>query len=188
MKIDPVNSFRARSRLPSPKRRLMRFAFAIRDRLLALRIWYFRRFYRMDISPGCKISLKANLDRTNPTGVHIDDGTYVAFGVVVLAHDMSRVLSTDTYIGKNCFIGAHAIIMPGVRIGDQCIVGSGSVVTRDVPSGSIVGGNPAQILKSGIETVRWGILIEHYGAAYEEGAAIRAAGGTRGGVDRPAAT
>jgi acetyltransferase-like isoleucine patch superfamily enzyme len=112
----------------------------------------------MDIHPTVKISLRANLDLTNPSGVHIDEGTYIAFHSVVLTHDMSRLLMVDTYIGKNCFIGAYSIIMPGVRVGDECIVGSGSVVTVDVPSHTIVAGNPAKIIRSGIRTGKWGIL------------------------------
>ncbi len=167
--------FRARSRLPNAKRPIVKVVLALRNWLLGVRIGYLRRFHRMDVHPGCRISLKAHLDVTNPTGVHIDDGTYVAFGAVVLTHDMSRALTTDTYIGRNCFIGAHSIIMPGVRIGDHCIVAAGAVVTQDVPPNSMVGGNPARILRTGIETVRWGILKEHFEAAYVEGAPIRAA-------------
>jgi acetyltransferase-like isoleucine patch superfamily enzyme len=71
-------------------------------------------------------------------------------------------------IGTNCFIGGNAIIMPGVNVGNSCIVGSGSVVTKDVPDNSIVGGNPARIIKSGIETVKWGILKEEYERALRE--------------------
>ncbi len=136
--------FRDKARLPKPKRGIVRMVLALRTRLLALRISFLRRFHGMDLHPGCRISLKANLDTTNPSGVHIDDGTYVAFGAVVLAHDMSRVLTTDTYIGKNCFIGAHAIILPGVRIGDQCVVAAGTVVTQDIPPNCIVAGNPGK--------------------------------------------
>lgn len=168
-------AFRGRSRLPMPKGALVRSVMRLRNWLLGLRIAYLRRVHCMDVHPGCRISLKAHLDVTNPTGVHIDDGTYVAFGVVILAHDMSRALSTDTYIGKNCFIGARAIILPGVRIGDHCIVAAGAVVTQDVPARSIIGGNPARILRSDIDTARWGILKEHFDAAYIEGAPIRAA-------------
>jgi len=116
----------------------------------------------MDLHPDVQVSLKAHLDVTNPQGVHIGQGTYVALYAIVLAHDMPRVLRTDTYIGRNCFIGARSIIMPGVRIGDQCIVGSGSVVTNDVPSHSIVAGNPAKVIRSGIRTVKWGILESAY--------------------------
>jgi acetyltransferase-like isoleucine patch superfamily enzyme len=169
-------AFRSRARLPKRQRALVRAAFGLRNRLLSLRLWLLRHYYGMDVHPRCRISLKANLDRTNPSGVHIDDGTYVAFGAVILAHDMSRVLTTDTYIGKNCFIGAHSIIMPGIRIGDHCIVGSGSVVTQDVPANSIVGGNPAKVLRSGIVTRRWGIIEEHFQAGYVEGAPLRSVG------------
>jgi serine acetyltransferase len=146
---------------PHPRifgRALLGSAFLIREGLIKLRLWFLRKIVKMDIHPTVKISLRANLDLTNPTGVHIDEGTYIAFHAVVLAHDMSRLLMTDTYIGKNCFIGAHAIVMPGVRVGDGCVVGSGSVVTFDVPSHSVVAGNPAKIQRSGIRTLKWGIL------------------------------
>jgi acetyltransferase-like isoleucine patch superfamily enzyme len=134
----------------------------IREVLIGLRLWFLRKIMKMDIHPTVKISLKANLDLTNPSGVHIGEGTYIAFNAVVLAHDMSRLLMTDTYIGQNCFIGAYSIVLPGVRVGDECIVGSGSVVTVDVPSHSIVAGNPARIIRAGIRTRKWGILEDAY--------------------------
>lgn len=173
---DHAQANRGRARLPQRKRVLVRYLVGLRNRLLGLRLWVLRRYLGMDLSPGCRISLKANLDKTNPRGVHVADGTYVAFGAVILAHDMSRAMHCDTYIGANCFVGAHAIVMPGVRIGDECIVGSGSVVTRDVPSNSIVAGNPAEIVRSGIQTERWGILAEHARAAFEEGETLRRSG------------
>ncbi len=129
---------------------------------MELRVWRLRNLLGMDIGRDTKISLRADLDSTNPRGVHIGDGTLIAFHAVVFAHDLSRHFHTHTYIGRNCFIGAHAIIMPGVTVGDQSIVGAGSVVTKDVPAGSMVGGNPARILRSGIRTVKYGILLEAY--------------------------
>lgn len=160
-------SFRSRARLSDRKSVARRAALRVRDMLLRLRLRYLCDWLGMDLSRDCRISLKANLDRTNPRGVHVAEGTYIAFGAVILAHDMSRATTTDTYVGRCCFIGAHAIIMPGVRIGDQCIVGSGSVVTRDVPPNTIVGGNPARVLRTDIRTRRWGVLEEHYEAASE---------------------
>ncbi len=112
----------------------------------------------MNIHPSVRMSLKVKLDKTNPQGIYIDEGSYVAFGAVILTHDMCRELHKDVYIGKNCFIGANAIILPGVRVGDHCVVAAGSVVTRDVPSHSIVAGNPAKIIKSDINTGSFGIL------------------------------
>jgi acetyltransferase-like isoleucine patch superfamily enzyme len=149
----------------TPSRRFglaRRLALWVREQLMRLRLYYFREIMKMDIHPDVRISLKANLDQTNPRGIHIGEGTYVAFSTIILAHDMSRVRHTDTYIGRNCFIGAGAIIMPGVRVGDECIVGSGAVVTKDVPSHSIVAGNPAAVVRAGIRTVKWGILENAY--------------------------
>ena len=62
-------------------------------------------------------------------------------------------------IGSDVFIGAGATILPGVRIGDRCVVAAGSVVTRSVPDGSVVGGNPAKLMGTfddlGAKVARW---------------------------------
>jgi len=57
----------------------------------------------------------------------------------------------DTYIGDFCVIGIGAIIMAGVKIGNEVVVGAGSVVTKDIPSNVIVAGNPAKIIKENIK-------------------------------------
>lgn len=114
----------------------------------------------MNIHKSVRISLKAKLDKTNPKGIYIDEGSYIAFGAVILTHDMCRKLHTNVKIGKNCFIGANSIVMPGVSIGDSCIVAAGAVVTKNVPSNSIVAGNPAKVIRSGIKTSALGILSD----------------------------
>lgn len=53
------------------------------------------------------------------------------------------------HIGRNCWIGAGAVIMPGVSIGDNTVIGAGSVVTRDIPSNVVAAGNPCRV-KRGI--------------------------------------
>jgi len=50
-------------------------------------------------------------------------------------------------IGSDCWIGGGAIILPGVKIGDKTVIGAGSVVTRDVPSGVVAAGNPCRVLR-----------------------------------------
>ena len=55
--------------------------------------------------------------------------------------------AAHTTIGDGCFIGTNACIMPGVSIGDHCVIGAGCVVTRDVPSYHIAAGNPARLIK-----------------------------------------
>lgn len=135
----------------------------LRDNLLWLRTWYFRTLYGMQIAPDVRISFKARLDKTNPRCLVIGEKTYVAFDAIILAHDYATrrhggEFEEVTQIGKCCFIGCGAIILPGVKVGDHVIVGAGSVVTKDVPSNSIVGGNPAKVLRSGIQTIAYGRL------------------------------
>lgn len=118
------------------------------------------KLYGMDISSKARISYGARLDKTYPEGIHIDEESYVASGAIIFSHDFSRNLKTDTYIGKRCFIGANAIIMPGITVGDEVVVGSGAIVTKDLPSNTIVAGNPAKVLKEGIHTKRFGQLVD----------------------------
>jgi acetyltransferase-like isoleucine patch superfamily enzyme len=155
-------------RAPNDKSIFKRFVLSLRKITIHLRTGYLR-YLGMDIHPDTQISLKAHLDSTNPRGIHIGQGTLIAFGAVVLSHDLSRVLHTDTYVGRNCFIGAHSIILPGIHVGDNCIVAIGSVVTKDVEPNSIVAGNPARVIRTGIRTLKWGVLEE----AYREATALQ---------------
>jgi acetyltransferase-like isoleucine patch superfamily enzyme len=141
-----------RGLLATVRTKLRPFACEMRRQVL-------NRFWGMDIGEDCMISFSATLDRTNPRGVHIGRSSAVSFGAVVLAHDYTRALSTDTWIGERCQIGAHSMIMPGVTVGDGCIVAPGSVVLKDVPPGTLVAGNPARSIERGIRTGRWGILL-----------------------------
>ena len=50
-------------------------------------------------------------------------------------------------IGRNCWIGAGAIILPGVTVGDNTVVGAGSVVTKDIPANVVAVGNPCRVLR-----------------------------------------
>ena len=131
----------------------------LRSLLVGAKRLYYTRLWGMDIHPTAQISLSAHFDRTFPTGVHVGAQSYVAFGARILAHDMTRGLYLHTRVGKNCFIGGCSLILPGVQIGDGCVVGAGSVVTRSVPSGSIVAGNPARILRSDIQVGPYGRFL-----------------------------
>lgn len=110
----------------------------------------------MDIHPTAELSLSCKLDKTFPKGVHIGAYSYVASGVHILAHDRTRGLYVHTFVGEHTFVGTNAIILPGVRIGDHCVIGAGSVVTKDVPSNCVVAGNPARVIRSEAEVGRYG--------------------------------
>ena len=130
----------------------------IRLIVIAVRQFILSKLYKMNIDKSARISYGAKLDKTNPKGVFIGEETYFASGAIIFTHDFSRGLKMNTYVGKRCFIGANSIIMPGVKIGDEVIVGSGSIVTKNIPSNCIIAGNPAKIIKTNISTYKFGQL------------------------------
>jgi acetyltransferase-like isoleucine patch superfamily enzyme len=87
-------------------------------------------------------------------GVEIGDDTIIAAGVTIVSanHDLNdfstHVPDKPIRIGKRCWLGAHCVILPGVQLGDDVIVGAGAVVTRSFSSGSVIAGVPAKIVKS----------------------------------------
>jgi acetyltransferase-like isoleucine patch superfamily enzyme len=130
----------------------------LRPFFMRMRRFYFNNLWGMDIGPDCQISFTAKLDKSYPAGIHIGESTAINFGACILTHDYPRRLHMDTWIGKECQIGAHSIIMPGVKVGDNCVVAVASVVMKDVPPNCLVSGNPARVIEKGIQTGRWGII------------------------------
>jgi maltose O-acetyltransferase len=86
--------------------------------------------------------------------ISIGNDATIAPGVRVIAHDASMRHSTGhaliarVHIGNHVYIGAGAILLPGVNLGDGAIIGAGAVVRGDIPPGSLVVGNPAQVVGS----------------------------------------
>jgi acetyltransferase-like isoleucine patch superfamily enzyme len=132
----------------------------LRDILLLIRRFYLVKVWKMDIHPYTLISLKAVLDRTYPRGIHVGEGSAISFDAVILTHDHIAGKHTHTTIGKYCQVGARSIVMPGITIGDHSVIAAGAIVTKDVPPQSIVAGNPARIIRSGIMTTNWGKITE----------------------------
>lgn len=84
--------------------------------------WIYNFIYKHDIAKGVIISHRATLDKGVP-GIHIGKGTWILARVCILNHDVCRGLSNQTYIGKHCVIGVNSLIMPGLQIGNQVVVG-----------------------------------------------------------------
>ena len=101
------------------------------------------KLWGMDIHPTARIAASALFDRTWPRGVHIGEGCVIDEEAVVLTHDMTRGIYMDTRIGAHSRLGARAIVMPGVTVGENSIIAPGAVVIRDLPPRSYAQGNPA---------------------------------------------
>lgn len=106
----------------------------------------------LELGKGAFIARTVYIDPGFPWLVTIGDEATLAPGVIILAHDASmqrhvrHTLIAPVIIGKRAFIGAGAIVLAGSRIGDDAIVGAGTVVSGEIPDGSIVAGNPAKII------------------------------------------
>lgn len=110
-----------------------------------------------NIAIGANVFLNFNCVILDIVAVSIGDGTQIGPAVQIIAADHPRdpaqrrsglELGKPVRIGRNVWLGGGSLILPGVTIGDDAIVGGGSVVTRDVPEGATVAGNPARPLRS----------------------------------------
>ena len=106
---------------------------------------------------GKNIYANFNLTMVDDTDIYVGD--YTMFGpnvtVAVAGHPILPELREQAYqynavvrIGRCCWIGTGAVILPGVTIGDNTVVGAGSIVTRDLPANVVAVGNPCRVLRS----------------------------------------
>lgn len=121
-------------------------------------IW---RFCGCDIGKNVHIGHMVRMDFGNPERIHVADDVIISNGVTILCHKRDvkdyRIgdsalslpfLYEDVYIGKGCQLGLNVIIMPGVHIGDGAIIGTGAVVTKNVPAWSVAVGFPAKVIRT----------------------------------------
>ncbi|KFI67849.1 sugar O-acetyltransferase [Bifidobacterium magnum] len=105
---------------------------------------------------GNHVYANSNLTLVDDTHIYVDDN--VMFGPnVVLATAGHPILpelrmreyqfNAPIHIGNNCWLGAGVIVLPGVTIGDNTVVGAGAVVTKDLPANVVAVGNPARVLR-----------------------------------------
>jgi UDP-2-acetamido-3-amino-2,3-dideoxy-glucuronate N-acetyltransferase len=108
------------------------------------------------VGDNCKISSHTFICE----GVHIEDNVFIGHNVTFINDKYPRSTNQDgslqteadwqciqTFIKKNASIGSSATILCGLTIGENAIVGAGSIVTKDVPPFSVVAGNPARIIR-----------------------------------------
>lgn len=111
----------------------------------------------VSIGKNCKISSHTFICE----GVHIEDNCFIGHGVMFTNDLFPRATNPDgspqtdadwnvveTFVKKGASIGSNATILCGITIGENALVGAGAMVTKDVPANTIVGGNPARIIKT----------------------------------------
>ncbi len=105
---------------------------------------------------GNNVYANFNLTLVDDTHIYVGDCTMFAPNVTVATagHPIDPDLRSKAYqynmpvhIGRNCWIGAGALIMPGVTIGDNTVIGAGSVVTKDIPANVVAVGNPCRVMR-----------------------------------------
>ena len=105
---------------------------------------------------GKNVYANFNLTLVDDTHIYVGDYTMIGPNVTIATagHPLLPELRRQGYqynkssrIGRNCWIGAGAVIVPGVHIGDNAVIGAGSIVTKDIPSDVVAVGNPCKVLR-----------------------------------------
>lgn len=113
--------------------------------------------YGYNIEIGENFFANMNLVILDGAKVTIGDNVFIApnVGIYTAGHPLDVKQRTagleyayPVTIGNNVWIGGHVVILPGVTIGDNAVIGAGSVVTKDIPSDSVAVGNPCRVVKT----------------------------------------
>lgn len=105
---------------------------------------------------GKNIYANFNLTLVDDTDIFVGDGTMFGPNVTLASagHPILPALRERAYqynlpvrVGKNCWLGAGVIVLPGVSVGENTVVGAGSVVTKDLPANVVAVGNPCRVLR-----------------------------------------
>jgi len=105
---------------------------------------------------GRNVYANFNLTLVDDTHIYIGDYTMIGPNVTIATagHPVLPELREKGYqynmpvrIGRNCWLGAGVIVLPGVTIGDNTVIGAGSVVTRDIPANVVAVGNPCRVMR-----------------------------------------
>ena len=105
---------------------------------------------------GKNVYANFNLTLVDDTHVYIGDCTMMGPNVVIATaghpilpelREKGYQFNMPVHIGKNCWLGAGVIVMPGVTIGDNTVIGAGSVVTKDIPANVVAVGNPCRVMR-----------------------------------------
>lgn len=145
---------------------IVKRVFSAVERRIVFRLGgeYYLNYLR---SKGCHIGVGClpaspkllNIDISRPYLIHIGDRVRLNQGLTILTHDFSTLVFKAKYgellassgkvtIGNNVYFGRNCTVLKGVSIGDNCIIGYGSLVMKDIPANSVAVGSPARVICS----------------------------------------
>lgn len=141
---------------PEKRRRLIAEMFAEIGENCYIEPPFHANFGGAHIHFGNNIYCNFGVTMVDDTHIYVGDCTMFGPNVTVATagHPILPELREQAYqynasvrIGRNCWIGAGAIILPGITIGDNTVIGAGSVVTKDIPANAVAVGNPCRVLR-----------------------------------------
>lgn len=119
--------------------------------------------YPQNVSIGTGTRINHGSELHGAGGITIGDGNLIAFHVMIFSdmrtfHNTTPIrkqpkTSLPVHIGSDVWIGANAVILPGVKIGDHAVIGAGAIVTKDIGEWEIVGGNPARSIGNRLDVL-----------------------------------
>jgi acetyltransferase-like isoleucine patch superfamily enzyme len=130
----------------------------LRNMLINLRRRLLEWRHGVIIDVSASVSLSSRFVPGQRGAISVGADTLVAFKTLLIARDADSGAIRPIRIGERCFIGGGSTILPGVTVGDEAIVAAAAVVMEDVPPRTIVAGNPARVVRTGIEVGRFGRL------------------------------
>ncbi|MBU8969276.1 acyltransferase [Bacillus altitudinis] len=115
---------------------------------MGMKNWIYRTFLRMKVGEDTAFALMVMVDLMFPEKITVGRNSVIGYNTTILSHEylINEYRLGEVYIGDEVLIGANSTILPGVTIGDGAIVSAGTLVNKDVPAGSFVGGNPMRMI------------------------------------------
>ncbi len=115
---------------------------------MGMKNWIYRTFLRMNVGEDTAFALMVMVDLMFPEKITVGRNSVIGYNTTILSHEylIKEYRLGEVYIGDEVLIGANSTILPGVTIGDGAIVSAGTLVHKDVPAGSFVGGNPMRMI------------------------------------------
>ncbi|MGB7999456.1 MAG: acyltransferase [Anaerobacillus sp.] len=117
--------------------------------------WLYKTFLGVRIGDQTAFALMVMLDIMFPEKISVGKNSIIGYNTTILAHEylIDEYRLGDVVIGDSVMIGANSTLLPGITIGDGAIVSAGTLVHKNVPAGSFVGGNPMQLIYTKEERV-----------------------------------